>query len=74
MTSLVTFYALLACWSDERRTVGVVYLDCIKAFNTDYHNILVMKLRKCGIDKWTVRWIENWPTGRAQRVEISDRV
>jgi len=34
-------------------------------------NILVGKLRKCGIDKWTVRWIENWLTGRAQRVVIS---
>lgn len=51
--------------------MSVVYLDCSKAFNADYHNILVMKLRKCGTDKQTVRWIENWSTGRAQRVEIS---
>jgi len=36
------------------------------------HNILVMKLGKCGIDKWTVRWTDNWLTGRAQRVVISD--
>ena len=26
---------------------------------------------KCGIDEWTVRWIENWLNGRTQRVFIS---
>lgn len=62
----------MMCWlAGKMRTVSVVYLDCSKAFNADYHNIVVMKLRKCGTDKRTVRWIENWSTGRAQRVEIS---
>uniref|UniRef100_A0A8B9BY01 Reverse transcriptase domain-containing protein n=1 Tax=Anser brachyrhynchus TaxID=132585 RepID=A0A8B9BY01_9AVES len=28
------------------------------------------KLRKCGIEEWTVRWVENWLTGQAQRVMI----
>ena len=49
----------------------IVCLDFSKAFNTISHSILVMKLRKRGIDEWTVRWIENWLTGRAQRVVIS---
>jgi len=35
------------------------------------HNILVGKLRKCRLDEWTVRWIENWLNGRTQRVVIS---
>jgi len=35
------------------------------------HKILLGKLRKCGLDEWTVRWIENWLNGRAQRVVIS---
>jgi len=34
-------------------------------------NILLGKLRKCGLDEWSVRWIENWLNGRAQRVVIS---
>ncbi|GAB0208336.1 mitochondrial enolase superfamily member 1 [Grus japonensis] len=34
-------------------------------------NILIGKLRKCGLIEWTVRWIENWLNGRAQRVVIS---
>lgn len=35
-----------------------------KAYDTVSHNILVIKFRKCGIGEWTVRWIENWLTGR----------
>jgi len=34
----------------------------------DQENI---KLRKCGLDECTVRWIENWLNDRAQRVVIS---
>jgi len=29
------------------------------------------QLRKCGLDEWSVSWIENWLNGRAQRVVIS---
>jgi len=58
-------------WVDEGRAVVVVYLDFSKAFNTLSHNILLGKLRKCGLDEWSVRWIEHWLNGRAQRVVIS---
>jgi len=34
-------------------------------------NIFIGKLRKCRLDEWTVRWIEDWLNGRAQRVVIS---
>jgi len=51
--------------------VDVVYLDFSKVFDTIYRNILLMKLRKCGINEWMVRWIKNWQTGRAQRMVIS---
>ena len=40
-------------------------------FDTVCHNILLGKLRNNGLDEWTVRWIENWLTGTAQRVVIS---
>jgi len=52
--------------------VDVVYLHFSKAFDTVSCNILLGKLRKCGLDEWSVRWIENWLNGRAQRVVISD--
>ena len=31
---------------------------------------LWVSLGKCGINDWTVRWIENWMTGRAQGVVV----
>jgi len=61
----------MTSWVDEGRTVDVVYLDFSKAFDTVSHNILLGKLRKCGLDEWTMRLIENWLNGRTQRVVIS---
>jgi len=51
--------------------VDVVYLDFSKAFGAVSHNILIDKLRKCGLMEWSVRWIEKWLKGRAQRAVIS---
>ncbi|GAB0208584.1 mitochondrial enolase superfamily member 1 [Grus japonensis] len=67
----IAFYDDMTGWVDEGRAVDVVYLDFSKAFDKVSHNILVSKLRKCGLDEWTVRWVENWLNGRAQRVVIS---
>ncbi|KAJ7425688.1 RNA-directed DNA polymerase from mobile element jockey-like protein [Pitangus sulphuratus] len=69
LTNLIAFYDDMAGWVDERTAVNVVYLDFGKVFVS--HNILVGKLRKCGLDEWTVRWIKNWLNGRVQRVKIS---
>jgi len=58
-------------WVDEGRAVDIVYLKICKAFDTVSRNILLGKLRKCGLDEWSVKWIENWLNGRNQRVVIS---
>ncbi|GAB0179933.1 mitochondrial enolase superfamily member 1 [Grus japonensis] len=71
LTSLIAFYDGMTGWVDEGRAVDVVYLDFSKAFDTISHNILTGKLRTCGLDEGTVRWVENWLNGRAQRVVIS---
>jgi len=47
------------------------YLEFSKTSDTVSHNILLGKLRKCGLDAWKVRWIEHWLNGRAERVVIS---
>jgi len=72
VTSLIAFYDGMTGWVDEGRAVYVVYLDFSKAFDTVSHNILLGKLRKCGLDEWSVRWIGNWLNDRTQRFVISD--
>jgi len=71
LTNLIAFYNGMTGWVDKLRAVDVVYLDFSKAFDTVSHNILLGKLRKCGLDEWSVRWIENWLNGRTQRVVSS---
>jgi len=71
LTNLIAFYNDVSGWVDEGRSMDVVYLYFSKAFNTVSHNIPLGKLRRCGLDEWSVRWIENWLNGRAQRVVIS---
>ena len=68
LTNLTALY--MAGWVDEGRAMDVVYLNFSKAFDTVSHNILLGKLRKCGLDKRTVRWMENWLNGKAQSVVI----
>ena len=49
----------------------LVWVFNSEAFDTVSHNILLGKLGKCGLDEWSVRWIENWLNGRTQRVVIN---
>ncbi|PKU35582.1 glycerol kinase [Limosa lapponica baueri] len=58
LTNLITFYDGVTGWEHERMTVDVVYLDFSKAFDTVSHNILIGKLRKCGLDERTVRGVD----------------
>jgi len=42
-----------------------------QGFDTVSYNILLVKLRKYGLDEWSMRWIENWLNGRTQRIVVS---
>lgn len=55
--NLIAFYAVMTIWVDEGKAVDVVYLDFSKALDAFSYNVLVMKLSKCEIGEWTVRWI-----------------
>ena len=54
LTNFIAIYDGITSWVDGRKAVDVIYLDCSKAFDIVYHDILLMKLRKCGIDEWMV--------------------
>ncbi|GAB0204475.1 mitochondrial enolase superfamily member 1 [Grus japonensis] len=51
LTDLIAFHNGTTGWLDEERAVDVVYLGFSKAFDTVSHNILIGKLRKCGLDE-----------------------
>jgi len=71
LTNLIALCDGMTGWVDEGRAVDC-YLDFSKSFDIVCHNILLEKLRKCGLDEWTVRWIENWMNGRTQNFVISN--
>ncbi|RMC07613.1 hypothetical protein DUI87_17089 [Hirundo rustica rustica] len=71
LTILIAFYHKTTAWMDEGRAVHFVYLYFSKAFTTVSHKILIDRLRKWGLDEWTVRWIGNGLNSRSQRVIVA---
>lgn len=70
LTNLIAFYNGMTGWIDE--ALNIVYVDFSKAFSTILYDILIGKLRKCGMDKWMmVRWNESRLNDRSQRVVVS---
>ncbi|CAM5161589.1 unnamed protein product, partial [Natator depressus] len=55
----------------QGKAVNVLFLDFSKAFDMVSHSILASKLKKYGLDEWTIRWMESWLDCRAQRVVIN---
>ncbi|CAM5076740.1 unnamed protein product [Eretmochelys imbricata] len=50
---------------------GKQWMYFSKAFDTVSHRILASKLKKYGLDEWTIKWIERWLDCQAQRVVIN---
>ncbi|CAM5174769.1 unnamed protein product [Natator depressus] len=71
LTNLIAFYNEITGSVDEGKAVDVLFLDFSKAFDTVSHSILASKLKKYGLDEWTIRWIESWLDRWAQRVVIN---
>ncbi|CAM4502351.1 unnamed protein product [Lepidochelys kempii] len=70
LTNLIAFYDEITGFVDERKAVDV-FLDFSKAFDMVSHSILVSKLKKYGLDEWTIRRIESWLDCWDQRVVIN---
>ncbi|CAM5079670.1 unnamed protein product, partial [Eretmochelys imbricata] len=72
LTNLIAFYDEITGSVAEGKAVDVLFLDFSKAFDTVSHSILASKLKKYGLDEWTIRWIESWLECQAQRIVIND--
>ncbi|CAM5153498.1 unnamed protein product [Eretmochelys imbricata] len=72
LTNPIAFYDEITGSVDEEKAVDVLFLDFCKAFDMVSHSILASKLKKYGLDEWTIRWIESWLDRWAQRVVIND--
>ncbi|CAM4646787.1 unnamed protein product [Caretta caretta] len=71
LTKLIAFHDEVTGCVDEGKAVDVLFLDFSKAFDTVSHSILASKLKKYGLDEWTIRGIESWLDRRAQWVVIN---
>ncbi|CAM5108706.1 unnamed protein product [Eretmochelys imbricata] len=71
LTNLIAFYDEVTGSVDEGKAVDILFLDFSKAFDMVSHSILASKLKKYGLDEWTIRWIEIWLDCRAQQVVIN---
>jgi hypothetical protein len=70
LTNLLEFLDEVVSYVDQGIPVDVIYLDFAKAFDKVPHKRLIFKLRKMKVDGGVVSWIENWLSGRRQRVVI----
>ncbi|XP_065421155.1 uncharacterized protein LOC135975029 [Chrysemys picta bellii] len=71
LTNLIAFCDEITSSVDMGKAVDVIYLDFSKAFDTVSRNILASKLKKYGLNEWTIRWIESWLDCWAQWVVIN---
>ena len=71
LTNLLEFFHNMFSLYDKSRAIDILYLDFQKAFDKVPHKRLMAKVRGYGIIGEVADWIENWLTGRKQRVVIN---
>ena len=71
LTNLLEFFHDMFNLYDKSRAIDILYLDFQKAFDKVPHKRLMAKVRGYGIIDEVGDWIEDWLTGRKQRVVIN---
>ena len=71
LTNLLEFFHDMFSLYDKSRAIDILYLDFKKAFDKVPHKRLMAKVRGYGIIDEVGDWIEDWLTGRKQRVVIN---
>ena len=71
LTNLLEFFHDMFSTLDKSRAIDILYLDFKKAFDKVPHKRLMKKVRSLGITGEVGDWIEDWLSGRKQRVVIN---
>ena len=71
MTNLLEYLEELTKFMDAGRAVDIVYLDFAKEFDKVPIRRLLAKCAGLGIQGKLLAWIEEWLTGREQRVVLN---
>jgi ribonuclease P/MRP protein subunit RPP40 len=71
LTNLLEFFHDMYIDYDKYKVADIIYLDFQKAFDKVPHRRLLTKIRALGIGGKVADWIEQWLTGRKQRVVIN---
>ena len=69
-TNLIEFINRTTKWIDEGRSFDIVYFDFAKAFDKVCHERLMMKLEQMGVSGRARVWLQDWLSGRKQRVRV----
>ena len=67
----LAYLEALTALDDEGYAVDVLYLDSAKAFDKVPHGRLIAKCKGLGIDGKVLAWIQEWLSGRQQRVVLN---
>lgn len=59
MNNLIDVYDEVTLLVGEDRAADVVCIDFSNVFDVIFHDIIIDKLTTYGLDKWTVKYIEN---------------
>jgi hypothetical protein len=70
-TNLLEFFEVATEILDGNEPFDIIFLDFAKAFDKVPRRPLLAKLRAMGIEGLLLAWIEDWLTGRKQRVVLN---
>ena len=73
LTNLLAYLESLTALVDDGLAVDVLYLDFAKAFDKVPHARLIAKCRGMGIGGKVLSWVEEWLSGRQQRVVLNGK-
>ena len=74
LTNMLCFFEEITKWIDEGSPEDIIYLEFQKAFDKVPPQRLLFKLKAHGIGDGIIDWIEQWLTGRRQRVVVDGDV